>query len=489
MQTSEAIKKSQMCKCGARADFIKDYWVSEACVKKEKTYDSTYVADMENTCGILRRRYCKKCLGKVAAQRRRYNAKLDIILILSILVPLAMLTGKEIFDCVTSAPENKRAPWLALAFASLTVVVLAAVLTYVLRSQTALAKIAKGDGRSLKTVDMLLDSMNGNLEDQRELKELPSVDVAVDGDGRVNYDMERSGYSMKVVLDGAISIEPVRTRFRFPIKPEFEHIRRAYVNSGFLEDNLKIVEEEKASEKDLDIRNGVLRRYSGIAVNVTVPDGVTELAEAAFRNAKNCEVIVLPDTVSKIGAEAFSGCPAETVNIPNGVSYIDKFAFYRSGLREMVIPEGVTEIAENAFCECYALERVVVPSSCKRIGEFAFKNCTKLSELVLNEGLEAISDCAFQGCSSLADVNIPDGVCEIGNFAFEHCVSLDALYLPDTIQFMGGRAFDGNVNMTVYGKLGSYAEQYANETRKRFKELNEASSSVRHRDQSHARRS
>ena len=47
-------------------------------------------------------------------------------------------------------------------------------------------------------------------------------------------------------------------------------------------------------------------------------------------------------------------------------------------------------------------------------------------------------------------------------------MSLAILYLPDTVQFMGGRAFDGNLNLTIYGKEGSYAQQYANETRKRF---------------------
>ena len=87
MEQTPEIRSTQKCKCGVKADFIKDYWVAEACVRKEKTYDNTIVADLENTCGIIRRRYCKACLGKIAAQRKRYDAKLNLILFISLFSP------------------------------------------------------------------------------------------------------------------------------------------------------------------------------------------------------------------------------------------------------------------------------------------------------------------------------------------------------------------------------------------------------------------
>ena len=37
MDQTPEIKSTQKCKCGAKAEFIKDYWVAEACVRKEKT--------------------------------------------------------------------------------------------------------------------------------------------------------------------------------------------------------------------------------------------------------------------------------------------------------------------------------------------------------------------------------------------------------------------------------------------------------------------
>ena len=487
MDQNPEIKIAGKCKCGAKADFIKDYWVAEACIKKEKTYDNTIVADLENTCGIIRRRYCKGCLGKIAAQRKRYDARLNLILFISLLIPFGMLFGKALFDFLTAPAEPPASILPPVIFGAMFVAVIAGLFVYIISNQNKLGRVVKGNCGNIAVVESIIDSMNDNLDEWKAIKEVPSTDIIVDGDGRVNYQMERSGFNMKVMIEGNIAIEGVRSRFRYPIKEEFEYIRRAYLNADLLGDNLRSADEQKSKEQDFDIRGGVLKRYSGMAVEIEIPEGVTEIAPTAFKGAKNCEVIKLPESVTTIGAEAFSGCPVQVINIPSCVTKIEKFAFYRTSLREVVIPEGVTELCENCFCDCYELESVIIPASCKRIGEHAFSDCINLVSLELAEGLEAIGDYAFHGCKALTQANIPDGVCEIGNFAFEECTSLAVLYLPDTVQFMGGRAFDGNMKLTIYGKEGSYAEQYANETRKRFEVIVDKSA-VPKRTHSRARR-
>jgi len=468
MEQNPEIKNTQKCKCGVKADFIKDYWVAEACVRKEKTYDNTIVADLENTCGIIRRRYCKSCLGKIAAQRKRYDARLNLILFFSVFIPFAMLVAKSLFDYLTAPDESGASIIPTVIFGGVMLAVVTILLVYIINNQTKLAKVAKGNCDSTRTVEWLLDSVNDRLDDWKLVKEIPATDIVVDGDGRVNYEMERSGFGMKVMIEGNIAIEAVRSRFRYPIKEEFQHIKRAYLNAELMDDNLRSYDEIKVKEQDFDIKDGILRRYSGLAVEIEIPEGVTEIAATAFKGAKNCEIIKLPESVTAIRAEAFSGCPVQVINIPSCVTTIEKFAFYRTSVREIVIPEGVSVLGENCFCECYELESVSIPSSCKRIGEYAFMDCINLTNLELAEGVEAIGDYAFHGCRSLVQAQIPDGVYEIGNFAFEECMALSVLYLPDTVQFMGGRAFDGNLNLTIYGKEGSYAQQYANETRKRF---------------------
>ena len=61
----------------------------------------------------------------------------------------------------------------------------------------------------------------------------------------------------------------------------------------------------------------------------------------------------------------------------------------------------------------------------------------------------------------------------MGNFAFEGCKSLEKVYLPDSIQFVGGRVFEGDIKLCIYGRAGSFAEQFATEQRLRFSLIND----------------
>ena len=67
-------------------------------------------------------------------------------------------------------------------------------------------------------------------------------------------------------------------------------------------------------------------------------------------NKKIAEVVI-PNSVTKIGEEAFKNCTSLTsVVIPNSVTEIRRGAFYNcTGLTSVVIPDSVTEIGWGAF--------------------------------------------------------------------------------------------------------------------------------------------
>lgn len=470
--TQGDIKRTSLCKCGRKAEFIKDYWVTENKVLKEKDNDDVHTRNLEGVCGILRRRYCPACLSKIAAVQRKSNRYLNAIIFIAALVPCILgtvLTAISFFVL-----KDNSAIVNMIVFGALTVCVSVGLLVLFSRTQGKRKKLEKGDYSNIKAIDMLLDSLNFGFDDPKKLKDLPSVDVLVDGDGRVNYDMERSGYFMKIVYNGKISMEGMRQRILFPFKDDCEYIKRTYTHAGLLEDNIRSIDVKELTESDFDIRNGELARYSGLSVEVIIPDGVTKIGEGAFKKSKNCERVVIPETVTEIEKEAFVSCPAVEIAIPSGVKVIKSFTFYLSAIKEIVIPEGVEEIQDNAFGECYSLEKVVIPSTCKKVGEAAFKGCNSLSEVVINEGVESISDYCFNGCSALKKIEIPDGCYEIGNFCFEGCKELTEVYIPDTIQFVGGRVFEGATKMSIVGKKGSYADKLAEELRVRFTPITES---------------
>ena len=69
----------------------------------------------------------------------------------------------------------------------------------------------------------------------------------------------------------------------------------------------------------------------------------------------------VPDTVTKLGAGAFSCCEElEEITIPDGVKYIDDSTFSYSGIKEITISKNVESIDEWAFYSCENLESITI---------------------------------------------------------------------------------------------------------------------------------
>ena len=108
----------------------------------------------------------------------------------------------------------------------------------------------------------------------------------------------------------------------------------------------------------------------------------------------------IPNSVTKIGSEAFSGCES---------------------LTSVTIPEGVTEIRDNTFSDCTGLTSIAIPAGVTRIGDCAFWGCARLGSVTLPEAVTEIGDWAFQDCTGLDSIVIPRNVGKIGKTVFENC--------------------------------------------------------------------
>lgn len=77
--------------------------------------------------------------------------------------------------------------------------------------------------------------------------------------------------------------------------------------------------------KDFVINNGVLEGYNGKEKEVIIPDGITTIGSATFRNFTGITKITIPDGVEVIEDSAFSDCKNLTIHTPVG-SYAEKYA-------------------------------------------------------------------------------------------------------------------------------------------------------------------
>ena len=142
----------------------------------------------------------------------------------------------------------------------------------------------------------------------------------------------------------------------------------------------------------------------------------------------------------------------KTVIIKEGITAIDDFCFQEYQMHKIEIPNTVTRIGKYAFSGCKNLESIVIPTSVTRIEEYAFWKCCSLANLTLSSSITRIEDSTFDGCSSLTSVKIPNSVTTIGMAAFEGCENLVSVTLPNTITSIGPAAFSGcSTQLTVTG--------------------------------------
>ena len=82
------------------------------------------------------------------------------------------------------------------------------------------------------------------------------------------------------------------------------------------------------------------------ATSAVIRQGTKAIADSAFQNDKQLEVVILPESLTSIMEEAFSS---------------------REHLKEITIPQNVTKIQSAAFQHCKALERIVIMNPYCRI--------------------------------------------------------------------------------------------------------------------------
>lgn len=110
--------------------------------------------------------------------------------------------------------------------------------------------------------------------------------------------------------------------------------------------------------------------------------------------------INIPESVTKIGKGAFSGCFALTsINIPNSVTKIRDFAFrWCEALTSINIPDSVTGIGKGAFSGCKNLKEIILfqtdPSKIK-VTESSGLQKTQITLYVPKEGVAAFQKDPF----------------------------------------------------------------------------------------------
>lgn len=186
---------------------------------------------------------------------------------------------------------------------------------------------------------------------------------------------------------------------------------------------------------------------------VRLPANITQLEDySSFANCKMLKSVILPEKLEEIPASLFEGCSAlTTLVIPNTVTKIGKNAFKESGLTQITLPESLTTIEASAFNKT-KLETITIPEKVTAIPSGCFSLCENLREVILPNTLTTISQNAFEDCPILESINIPSSLENIGKRAFKNCKNLklsNTLRFPDSMKEIGDEAFYYCTNLGI----------------------------------------
>ena len=187
---------------------------------------------------------------------------------------------------------------------------------------------------------------------------------------------------------------------------------------------------------------------------LTIPNSVTKIGDDAFHGCHSFTgALTIGNSVTEIGESAFSFCYGLTsLTIGNSVTSIGEKAFDGcSGLKgALTIPSSVTTIGQSAFRDCSSLTgALTIPNSVTEISDKAFYNCNGLRSLTLGNSVKTIGQYAFYECFLGGTLTIPDSVKSIGAYAFYFCSFTGALTIPNSVESIGASAFYYNDDLTA----------------------------------------
>ena len=253
----------------------------------------------------------------------------------------------------------------------------------------------------------------------------------------------------------------------------------------------------KADKNGFVIEKGVLKKYTGSGGDITIPDGVKSIENYAFGNSPSVTSVTIPKSLESMDGNVFSFCMKlkeikvsknnQYFSSENGILYDKKKKVLLQCPREMegdiIIPETVVKIGDNAFFNCYYLTSISIPESVTSIGKYAFHFCLRLLNATIPKNVKSIGVGAFAGEASMSDIQvsednkyftsengilydkkkkvliqcpraksgeikIPESVTNIGEEAFEYCQNVTSIIIPESVTNIGRVAFKSCENLT-----------------------------------------
>ncbi len=275
---------------------------------------------------------------------------------------------------------------------------------------------------------------------------------------------------------------PQKTDKSYTLLPETEIIGKCAFNYN------QYLTEIIFSENIKEFGNGAF--YELNITEVEIPETVTKIGASAFSGCRSLTSVKFADGMyfDKIGHTAFYGCtsltsvdfgegtvikafddyafslcPIENFEFPLGIEALGTYALSRLNTKNIVLPDTVTSIGGGLLASS-TVESVTLNSHINRLENYMFKGCSNLKSINLNH-IESIGIEVFQNCTSLTSVDLTN-VKFTDKTAFDGCVNLKKFYFTNEDiqsaqitdnQYQGNEVIETVVIGNTVEQVGEYA--------------------------------
>jgi len=158
--------------------------------------------------------------------------------------------------------------------------------------------------------------------------------------------------------------------------------------------------DENGIEWSLTVLNSIDMTVSIAPVYKSKLSGAVEIPGTVYINESDA---TYQYKVTTITGNAFSDCSSLTdLILPDTITEIGAYAFGNTGLIKFTVPAELTIINSDAFSGCTSLETVNFNDKISSINMRAFKDCSSLKFIVFPKSLTEIKKSAFENCNNLS---------------------------------------------------------------------------------------
>ena len=189
--------------------------------------------------------------------------------------------------------------------------------------------------------------------------------------------------------------------------------------------------------------------------NVTIKPAVESLGERAFGLCLKFTDLVIEDSNStlELAADVFIGDPIKNVYIGRNLEYATNSSPFMSNktISSVSFGEKITGIGNSLFKNCSTLTEISIPDNVVTIDSDAFAGCSALSNITIaaDDDTLAISETSFRGCSVDKLILGRDFISSSSeNSPFEGMPSLTSIVIGDKVTGITTNAFKGCTGLT-----------------------------------------